>query len=161
VDAPFGVLVHWIEREDSKMSIDTKRHDLRRSQVDRGHGAKLPRKKQEAVAALIESPSIPAAAKAIGIGETTLKRWLRLHEFQVVYRDARRQIVSQAVARLQDTMGAALDTLQMVMHDLDAPPAARVTSARIILELGVKAVQFEELEQRIRTLERIIGKDNL
>ena len=34
-----------------------------------GHGAKLPRKRQQAIAALIEAPTIKEAAGIVGIGE--------------------------------------------------------------------------------------------
>jgi hypothetical protein len=42
-----------------------------------GHGQKLSRKKESAIAALISLPTIGDAAKLVGIGEKTLFRWLQ------------------------------------------------------------------------------------
>jgi hypothetical protein len=47
-----------------------------------GHGAKLSRKRQQAIAALIEAPTIREAAGIVGIGEATLFRWLQDANFQ-------------------------------------------------------------------------------
>ena len=39
-------------------------------------GTGKARKREEAIAALLEQPTITAAASAAGIGEKTLRRWL-------------------------------------------------------------------------------------
>ena len=60
-----------------------------------GHGQKMLRKKEQAIAALLSQPSIGQAAKKVGIGEKTLFRWLQLDEFKRAYRGARRQVIDQ------------------------------------------------------------------
>jgi hypothetical protein len=47
----------------------------------KGHGAKFERKKEEAIAALLSQPNPEAAARATGIGTTTLLRWQKDPEF--------------------------------------------------------------------------------
>ena len=47
-----------------------------------GHGQKLGRKKEAAIAALLTNRSVDEAARAAGVGATTLWRWLKLPEFQ-------------------------------------------------------------------------------
>jgi len=64
-----------------------------------GHGAKLGRKQEEAIAALLSQRSIEDAARTCSVGARTLIRWLKLPEFNAAYRDARRAAVSQSVAR--------------------------------------------------------------
>lgn len=123
-----------------------------------GHGQKLSRNKEKAIAALLVSPSIPAAARSIGVGESTLSRWLRLDGFQAAYRDARKQLVSHAVAKVQGVMSAAVDTLRTVMADPEAPASARVSAARAVLELGLRAVESEDFEERIKNLENIVER---
>lgn len=46
-----------------------------------GHGAKIGRKQEEAIAALLTQRNIEEAARAAGIGTRTLIRWLKLPEF--------------------------------------------------------------------------------
>lgn len=124
----------------------------------KGHGAKFPRKKQEAIAALIHFPSVREAAEAVGIGEVTLFRWMQDPEFQTGYRNARRRVVQHAISRLQKVSSEAVDTLREIMTDPDKPATSRVTAARTILEMAVKAVELEDLEVRIEELEATVNE---
>jgi hypothetical protein len=63
--------------------------------------------------------------------------------------------VSQAVAHLQRVSGEAVETLRTIMNDDQKPSSARVTAARVILELSIKAVELEDLEVRIASLEAL------
>jgi hypothetical protein len=125
-----------------------------------GHGEKMSRNKDKAVAALISHPSIPAAAKAVGVGASTLSRWLRDEKFNSAYRQARRQVVAQAMAKIQGAMASAVNTLGEVMGDINAPASARVAAARNILDLGIRAVEMEDFEERLNNLEEIIERQN-
>ncbi len=124
-----------------------------------GHGAKLPRKRQQAIAALIEAPTIREAAGIVGIGEATLFRWLQDSGFQEVYRETKQRIVSHAVTQLQRASGNAVKVLTDVMNDEDKPASSRVTAAKTVLDMAVKAVEIENLEARITDLERLIQKN--
>jgi hypothetical protein len=118
-----------------------------------GHGEKLSRRQEQAIAALLTAPTIGEAAQAAGISEPTLWRWLQRDDFQAAYRHARREAVSQAIAHLQRVSGEAVETLRAVMTDAEKPAGARVTAARAVLELAIKAVEIEGLEARIADLE--------
>ena len=90
-----------------------------------GHGAKFGRKKEQAIAALLSQKSIEDAARVAHIGTNTLLRWMKLPEFDVAYRQARRAAVSQSNARFQQATGAAAMTVLKLMVDANAPPAVR------------------------------------
>ena len=126
-----------------------------------GHGQKLSRNQEKAIAALLVHPSIPAAAKAIKVGESTLSRWLKISSFQAAYRSARKQVVSFAIAKMQTAMMEAVDTLKTVMNDPEAPASTRVAAARTILDLGVKSLEIEDFEERIKILEIMVEGKNL
>ena len=55
-----------------------------------GHGSKLNRKMERAIAALLTHRSIEEAAKATGLGTQTLIRWMKLADFETAFREARR-----------------------------------------------------------------------
>jgi hypothetical protein len=55
---------------------------------------------------------------------------------------------------LQQTSHAAVSALQDVMSDSDSPASARVTAAKTILELAIRAVELEDLAARVEALER-------
>lgn len=122
----------------------------------KGHGAKLPHKQDQAIIALLEQPSIKQAAQSVGISEVTLFRWLQEPEFQRAYREARYRVVEQAISRLQQVSGEAVDTLREIMRDTEKPPSTRVTAAKAVLEMSIKAVELEDLVTRVEELERFI-----
>jgi hypothetical protein len=120
----------------------------------RGPGEKLTRKQEVAIAALLTAPTIADAAQAATISEPTLWRWLQREDFQTAYRHARREAVSQAVAYLQRVAGEAVDTLRAVMQDSQNPASARVSAARVVLELSIRGIELEDLEARLQVLEQ-------
>lgn len=119
----------------------------------KGHGAKLPRKKEQAIAALLTAPSIEAAAQTIGVANATLRRWLADPSFKAEYMAARRDAVSQAVGALQRACLEAVETLRDVMTDRDAPHHARVASARAVLEGALRGIETEDVMARLDALE--------
>ena len=119
-----------------------------------GHGQKLSRKKEQAIAALLSQPSIGGAAKKVGIAEKTLFRWLQLDEFQRAYKNARRQVIDQTIAQIQSVMSEAVRTLLNVMSDDATLASAKVSAARALLDIGFKVVEIEDLESRIEKIEK-------
>ena len=126
-----------------------------------GHGEKLSRKQDHAIAHLLTAPTIAEAARQTGIGEQTLLRWLKDAHFQAAYRDVRRQVVQQAIAQVQRATSAAVDTLPEIMANSAAPASARVSAAKTVLETAVKAVELEDLAHRIAALEQRMAGGSL
>jgi transposase-like protein len=122
-----------------------------------GHGQKLGRKQEAAIAALLTQRNVEEAAKAVGVGATTLWRWLKLPEFQAAYRQARRDALGQAVARLQQGTSAAATTLLKTMIDPGTPASVRVRAAEAIFNHSAKAIEIEDIEARVAELERTAG----
>src|SRR5580698_2264709 len=98
-----------------------------------GHGAKFGRKKEEVIVALLTQRNIEDAARAAGVGVTTLMRWWKLPEFQTAYREARRAAYGQSIARLQQATTAAVSTLLKIMVDTNSPASTRVRAADSVL----------------------------
>jgi transposase-like protein len=122
----------------------------------KGHGAKLPQKQDEAIIALLASPSVEVAAKKVGIAASTLFRWMQDDEFKGAYRGAKAAYVSQALALLQQSTTEAVSTLREIMLDTDKPASARVASAKTILDTAIKAVELEDLVIRIEKIEKAV-----
>lgn len=123
-----------------------------------GHGEKMGRKQEQAIAALLRLPTITAAADSLGIGETTLWRWLQQPAFEEAYRRARQAAVDQAISQLQQASGEAVETLRAVQTDPGAPPSSRVTAAKTVLEMALKIRESEEMESRLTALEETIKR---
>lgn len=118
-----------------------------------GNGEKLARKWEQAIAALLATPTLRLAAEQAGVSESTLRRWLNDATFQRAYQEARRLVVSQATGQLATACAEAVETLRAVMGDPTAPASARVTAARSVLELAVTSVDVEDIQARVAELD--------
>jgi hypothetical protein len=117
-------------------------------------GPRQDKKSEQAIAALLTTDTICAAAEQAGVSERTLLRWLQDDDFQRAYREARRQAVQHAIVRVQRCTREAVDALAEIMTNPEASASARVSAARSVLQLAMQAVQIEDLEARIAALER-------
>jgi hypothetical protein len=125
--------------------------DEPRPQSGAGHGEKLPRKEQAAIIGLLAHPTIPEAAKAAGISETTLWRWLQRDDFREKYREAQNKVFEDALVSLQ---GATLEAVNCLRRNLKSEnPWVAVHSSRVLLHHGLKAREIFDLEDRIARLE--------
>jgi len=120
----------------------------------KGHGAKFGRKKEAAVAAMLTHRNIEEAAKSVGVAPNTLLKWIKDREFATTYRQARSAAVGQAIARLQQTTGAAVTTLQRLMVEAGTPAAVKARVTQAILEFAIRGVEIEDIEARLTELER-------
>ncbi len=113
----------------------------------------ISRKQDSAIGALLSQPTILAAAESVGVGESTLRRWLKDGDFLTAYRAARREAVSQAIGHLQGACSVAVMALTDISQDVNCPASARVSAARTVLELALKGVELEDLAVRVEELE--------
>jgi hypothetical protein len=118
-----------------------------------GHDSQFGRKKEAAIEALLTQRNVEEAARVAGIGKQTLIRWLKLPEFQADYREARRSVVSQTNARLQQASGAAASTLLKIMVDVNAAASTRVRAADSVLDRATQAIESEDILVRLAALE--------
>ena len=126
----------------------------------KGHGTKFGRKMEQAVAALLTQPNMETAAKSIGISTTTLMSWMKQPEFQVVYRDAKRAAYSQAMARLQQAVPFAVQTMIKLIADPATPASVRARVADSVVNHASKAIEIEDVEARVSELEKVAELSN-
>ena len=124
------------------------------AQASAGHGEKRSRREDAAIAALLACSTIEAAAGQAGIAGSTLRGWLSEPVFKARYREARRQVVEQAVSGLQQAAGEAVAVLSTIAGDAAQPAGARVSAARTILDQAFRGMEVLDLAARIEQLER-------
>jgi len=115
--------------------------------------AVLTGKKFKAIEALLACDTVDQACKACGISRTTMYRFLQEPEFDKEFKRAKRQLVSRAILRLQQACGDASRALAEICRNGEAPPSARVSAAREILSSTMKAIETEEIEERLKAIE--------
>jgi lambda repressor-like predicted transcriptional regulator len=119
--------------------------------------SKLTPIQERAIVALLSHANTRTAAKAVGVDEATLWRWLQDKDFHTAYMTARRETVKHALARLQQISSEAVNTLREVMRDKTAKGSERVSAAKAIIEYSIKAVEIEDLAQRVEELESVMA----
>jgi len=121
----------------------------------KGHGEKLTRKAEQAIAALLEHPTIDEAAKACGVSKRSLLRWLQRDDFQKRYREAQRAVVDSAITKLQAATVRAVETLErnLTCGNFFAENAA----AQAILTHSFKAIEMRELQEQIDEIKTLIA----
>lgn len=124
----------------------------------KGHGTKFGRKKEDAIAALLTQRNLDEAARLVGISPNTLVKWMKDPEFDVSYREARRTVFGQSISRLVQASTAAVSTLLKVMVDPATPSSVKVRAADCVLCHSAKAVEMEDIEDRLAELERSINQ---
>jgi hypothetical protein len=110
------------------------------------------RLRERAVINLLQFPTLRQAARATGIGLRTLHVWLGDPAFQTLYRRAKSDLLEQATGRLRAAAGKAVGVLATIAADKKENAAARVTAARTIVELGLRAHEVEDLWEQIQEL---------
>jgi hypothetical protein len=113
----------------------------------------LSPRQEKAILALLTHQTLEEAAQASGISRTTMFRWLQDKDFHAGYMRARRESVRQAIGRLQSKTSEAVNVLVEIMNNSDTSPFARVGAAKAIIEYSIKAVEVEDLAQRVEELE--------
>ena len=119
--------------------------------------AELSAKQVKAIECLLSEPTTKAAAKAAGVSEVTLWRWVNEPTFATAYRKARAQLLDSALTALQAASSTAVQTLRDVMNNRLAKPSEKVSAARVVLEFSLKGKDALETEERLRALEEQVA----
>ena len=118
---------------------------------NRGH---MNSAKQQALVALISSPTIREASRKSGVAERTINEYMRTDpEFRKAYEENRQGIVREASERMANAFTSAVTTLTDITNDKEVNPSTRVRSATAILEYGLKLWETTDIIQRIMDIE--------
>lgn len=119
--------------------------------MPKGHGERMSRKQSLAIAALLDEPTILAAAARIRIHERTLRAWLADADFLAAFGKAAESVLSTTKNRL---MGLTSRSLDVLARNLDAEkPADQLKAAELVLS---HAVRLADLLTAIPMMERIL-----
>jgi hypothetical protein len=117
----------------------------------RGHGDKMGRKMEAAVAALLTEPTLAAAARKAKVSERTLRTWLKEVAFAAAYKEAREAALGQAVAQLQAALGQAVRRLSQLARGKDKALALRACD--LLLAHSFKATELLDLAVQLKEIQ--------
>ena len=111
--------------------------------------------KDRALAALLDSRTIVAAAQKAQVGESTLRRWLRDdEEFQRQLRQQRQQALGHVALRLQQRASEAVEVLFDNLASEKRVEPGRAAMLRTALDFAFRAGSYNDLAERLNALER-------
>ncbi len=102
-------------------------------------------RKEKALQALLVSRTRAEAAKAAGIGESTLRAYLHDPEFSAAYKHAAAGIMDGATRQLQRNLTAAVDRLGKIVADDEENSMAQISAAKTLLEYGLRFTEFNDI----------------
>ncbi|VTR92512.1 Uncultured bacterium genome assembly Metasoil_fosmids_resub OS=uncultured bacterium PE=4 SV=1 [Gemmata massiliana] len=108
--------------------------------------------------ALAAGKTVAEAATTAGVSEATAYRRQRDEAFIARVRELRAGFVTAAAGRLASTMTTAADVLGDLLGS--ASENVRLRAADRLLEIGVKVVDLQELQQRVEDLERRLSEED-
>jgi AcrR family transcriptional regulator len=114
------------------------------------HG-RLTDRQQRVIPFLLVSPSIEEACRRARINKTTVYEWLKDEAFRQELKHQRDAVIERALDSLKANLGKATETL--VKHLESERENISIRAAESIIEFAHKALEHEELEQRIEALE--------
>ena len=107
-----------------------------------------------ALNALLAGASQTEAAQAAGVAPRTLRGWLHDdQDFASAYTLNCTELAKSAGRRAQAAAGQALDALVEIAANGEAPPAARVSAARALLDQANAATEALDVLARLDALE--------
>ena len=121
---------------------------------------KLNPTQHRALAALLEAPSIAAAARQTGVNERTIRRWLHDDpDFQAELSRMRRQYLGHAATRLQSSASVAVQTLLDLLAAKDRIEPGRAALVRTALDFAFRAGSYTDLAERLDDLEAAAARE--
>lgn len=114
-------------------------------------------RKEKALRALLVSRTRAEAAKAAGIGESTLREYMKDPEFVKRYREAFGTLVQDATRQAQQAIAPALATLREIVEDEEESAQARIQAARSTLEYALRLTEQLDILDRIKALEDTVA----
>lgn len=121
----------------------------------------LSPRQRRGIVALMSAKDTRAAAKQAKVSERQIYRWLNDPAFVAELKAAESAAIDQAVRRLAELSGAAVDTLDSAMRDSTAPVGSKIRAADIALSQLMRLKELHDLGARIAALEAAAqaGKD--
>lgn len=110
--------------------------------------------KEALIAGLLANTTVAATAKATGISEATIYRYLKDEGFKQEYEEKRRAMLSDNCHALQASMEKAINELVAVIDDKNNSPQVRLNAIDMLLRHSYKLTEQVEILERLEKLEK-------
>ena len=124
---------------------------MTRNEAEGGPGLTLAQRRM--IDALVAGQTQIEAAAEAKVSRATVQRWLRLPNVRQALHDAQAAAVEEAARAAVGRMRAAVETIEGLMSDGDAPAHVRLSAARELLAAGGRLYELAMIGERLAKLE--------
>ena len=103
---------------------------------------------------MLTCPTVKAAARAAGLDEGTIRRYRQDPAFMAEYERRCAEMLATATENAKAAKPPANDRLRGIIDDDQQQPQQQAAAARAVLEYGLRLVEANDFEQRLRALEK-------
>lgn len=120
---------------------------------------KLKPKQERLLVALFTENTNEAAYKKAGITHNTGYKYLNEPTFQKRYNEMKRLIMQETTQAIQQASTSAVKVLVGILNDTEANNSDKIRVASIILDNAYKALELDDITERIDKLERMTDQE--
>src|SRR5262245_21730950 len=113
-----------------------------------GHGERLSRQQELAIAYLLTTPNFAAAAPKLKVHPNTLRLWFQQPAFKAAYDKAVADLCGAAIRSVQAGVVEAVEAMRKDLKKCE-DFADRLQAAQLLLDVGVRVGEGVDLVQRI------------
>ena len=117
-------------------------------------GKTLTTRQRKALEALLTCRTRAEACKRAGIGDETLRRYLRTPSFRAEYDERQAEILGEVTAISRRMLTDSLLTLEMIRDDPEVSPTTRTQASRSVMEYSLKIIEIYDLQRRVEAIEK-------
>lgn len=126
--------------------------------LTRGEGGRRTDKAELVMAALLRGNRLIDVAADLGMAPSTLRDWMRADWFRIEYTAVKQQLLDGTINKLRSAGNDAVELLHKVVRNPKLATTPRVTAARGLLEVLLRAVETQELAARLERLEHALAQ---
>lgn len=117
---------------------------------------KKEKTKDRIIAGLLANSTVSETAKAIGISESTIYRYLKSEEFREEYEHKRIEMLSDNCHTLQANMNKAINELVDIIGCKDNSPQIKLNAIDMLLRHSYRLTEQCDILERLEKLEKNI-----
>ena len=110
-------------------------------------------KKEKALAALLTSPTVKAAAQETGVESRTMRLYLKDPEFLAEYKRRCSSLLEDATNKAKAALPPAIERLSSIVMDDAQPTQYQIAACRALCEYSLRMTEVVDYEQRLQALE--------
>lgn len=108
---------------------------------------------EKIIAALLACDTKTDAVRLLKIRRNTLSDRMRSPEFQRKYTEAKAELITAVVNKVEKSMLEAVEIVAEIMHDTENAPQIRLNAADSIIRHGIKLIEARDILERLDALE--------